>query len=1178
MNPRFTMPIIFFLLLFLPVFFINAQEEDSSAPVQADPGTDAPAAPAAPEIPALTQEQNRINMDIRTSTLSELAAWARSLKLSEAGTSADLARRIRDYYHIAENDQPSAEDKRKTITIESTRTAEYFKIETIDEEYARLTGDVIISLKDGDAIHRISAWNILFNRTRNILTASGGVEYIKEEGDKIETFKGDSITVDLDNWSSVFLGGVSERSLQSENDKTTYLFAGTVISRDDEDVTVLNKATISSANNPDSMWSLKASRVWLLPGSDFAILNAVLKVGEIPVFYIPFFYYAADEIIFHPVIGSRTREGNFIQTTTYILGRPKATSGSQSSLTKILGNSNDMIKKREGMFLRSTGKKMTDPDKVSLKAMIDYYVNLGGYIGIDLDLPAYNIISATNISLGIGLTRTLAQRNGSYTPFFPDYDGTTDWNRSNLFSFDVPFRYRLKGSNSITGKYGNFSWALPYYSDPLVDNDFLNRSEEMDWINMIQQGAASTETKNTSDNQLGNYSWQLSGQLTPQLPDLAPYINSISISPISTTVTFKTLDARSNYSTNNIKYYSPSSFFFAPDTATLYQISGSIQGIPLSLGQTASRVSAANTDTDETEDPFNGVGVPRSPFENKTEETVKKDTAALPAAGPLDRLVPPVLNQRFDLPRMGNNRFSVDYRMSPQSTSTLRFDSRNWNEYNDINWGDISNIMSNFGGDGAANFTLSHSENIYSSTFSFTGNGTWRQYSYLNEDAREYESTGGGPDRRRIATDRLQEAKQSFFSTSYSSITTIRPFYRNTIFRESSLEYNLTGLAVRSKFVEKDMSAITNPNDEIDFLESWVDNPEWEIDWGAWEKDKISTHSLKANFSASIMEKIQTFSMTAYLPPMDAKLNWTTALRVWLTETSANWGMQRPEELETWKLDPFNFTEKIIFKDYVNLSFNMIMDTEGWDSPETGTMAKRLTSLTTSLNLTRWGVSAAYTASRMFGYEYLVGNRQWSQRKGDENFFLRPRDFSLAYKKDTTMKELWKNRLDFSVNINSRLYIDLQQYTNSNFTFNLGFTLEISNFLSLSISAESANARIFQYFHNWPGFRNAHINLPPDTETNIFIDLLNSFRFDDEELRKKSGFKMKNFRISAVHHLGDWNAILNWNMMPYRPTGSRRFEISSEVSFLLQWIPVSEIKSDITYNKLNTPEWVIKGL
>jgi len=250
-------------------------------------------------------------------------------------------------------------------------------------------------------------------------------------------------------------------------------------------------------------------------------------------------------------------------------------------------------------------------------------------------------------------------------------------------------------------------------------------------------------------------------------------------------------------------------------------------------------------------------------------------------------------------------------------------------------------------------------------------------------------------------------------------------------------------------------------------------------------------------------------------------------------------------------------------------------------------MEKRVSSITTSLNLTKWGVTAAFSASRMFGYEYInvkdnPSASGWFQRTGDENYHLRPKDFSLSFARNIVMKELWKNKIknsiDFSINIRTSLFINLQQYTSSNFNFSLGFTLDINRFMNLSIAAESANARIFQYFHDWPGFSDAPIDLPEGTQTNLFLDLFDSFRFDNDELRQRSGFKMKSFRISMTHYLGDWNAILNWSMAPYRPTGSRQYEINNEVTFLLQWIPINEIKSDISYNKRNTPEWVVKGL
>jgi len=1132
------------LLLFMATAACLYAQEDPP------PDEDQPSPPTEEQLPevtvqVLTPEQNRIDMDIRTSTLSELAAWCRSIGLSEGGTSADLARRLREYYKVVEQ-TPQAGDKRKVITIESARTTEYFTIEAVDEEYARLSGEVKISLKDGDAVHEIQAWDILFNRSRNILTASGGVVYVKREGDKIETFRGDSITVDIDNWSSIFLGGVSERSLQSDN--TTYKFAGTVISRDEEEVTILNKASIGTANNAESLWSLNATRVWLLPGSDFAIFNAVLKVGEVPVMYIPFFYYPADEVIFHPVIGYRTREGNFVQTTTYILGRPKATSTSQSSLTKILGSSNDMEKKREGLFLRSTGKKAVDTSAVSLKTMIDYYSNLGSYIGADLGLPSQWLLGPVNLSLGVGLTRTIVKDdNGDWTPFFPTYDGETDWNKSNLFSQEVPFRYRLKTDSSIRGKYGSFSWNLPFYSDPLVDSDFLQRAEEMDWVNMIQKGAALDEEE-TAQNQLGSYSWQFSGSLNPSFPNMTPYITGVSISSISSTVSFRTFDTRNNYPQNDIKRYSPSSFFFAPDTATLFSLSGSIAGTPLTLGGSTTTQTTDKTDKTERPDPLKNIGIPRSPFEDKEkEETQKKDQS--------DKLVPPELTQRFDLPRTGSNRFSAAYRVAPSGASTLKFDNRDWVKYDDVDWGDVTSILSSFGGDASTTFNFNHSENFYTNTFTYSGNWTWRDYWLLNEEAGDFVNSAGQTDPVKVDNAKLQEYRQSFFSTSYGFTSTVRPLYQNAIFGSSNLQYNLKGLAVRSKFDEKKGTA---------------DDPEWEMVYAEWKKEKIDTHQFATNFSALVMDKTQTLSLTADLPPRDSSVTWRTGLRMWVTETDANMRILFPGEEDKRKLEPFNFTERFNFSTYGNFSQTMVLDTE----------KREVTTLTSSLNLSKWGFTASYSASRMQGYKYIPSGTGattgWVQKPGDPT--LQSRDFTMNYTKSLSMKELFHNYLDFSFNTSSRLFFDLQRYTSSTFTFSLGFTMRVNKFIDLTMSSNSENVSIYRYFKDMPPFDSAPIDVPEGPQNNLFFDLFNSFRFDDEESRRSSGFKMKNFRISATHYLGDWNAVLNWTMSPYRPTNARRYEINNEVSFLIQWIPISELKSDVSFNKRNDPEWKVQGL
>jgi hypothetical protein len=1087
---------------------------------------------AAEGIPELSPEQRRIEMEINTSTLPELAVWCRSLGLSEGGTKPDLIQRLRNHFKLP-SVSGETEDTRKIITIESARSTQYFKLETVNEEYARLTGEVRVSLKDGDAVHRITAWEILFNRTRNTLTASGGVEYVNEQDGTVETFRGESITVNLDNWSSIFLNGVSERSVQ--NNDTSYRFAGSVISRNDQEVTVLNKASISNAKNPEALWSIEASRVWLLPGSDFAIFNALLKVGEIPVLYIPFFYYPADEVIFHPVIGNRSREGNFVQTTTYILGRPKASSASQSSLTRILGNSDDVEKKREGIFLRSTGKKVTSPDSVSLKAMVDYYTNLGAYVGTELTTVKQGILNPINLTLGLGFTRTVIgpPNTGNYTPFFPAYDGTSHWNSSNLFSAEVPFRYRFRTASSLSGRYGSFSWNFPYYSDPWVDYDFTRRTETMDWVNIVQQGASFQE-ETSAENQLGAYQWQLTGSLNPSLSKLSPYISNMSISGFTSTMAFRQIQTdTSKIAVNDPGKFPPNTIFFAPDRFTIYSITGSISGTPLTLGAASpSRSTGAAQSAPPVDDPFKNIGVPRSPWE--------KGAAGEQSKGPADRLAPPVLNQRFDLPTRGGPRFSIDYRIAPTSSSELQFRSSEWKQPGDINWNEIASILSTFGGDASTTFNLNHSSGLFSNAFVFSGNGAWRQYGYINEDAQQYTPTAANPNPVREA--RKQQYSQSFFSTTYGYTGTIRPLYWSSVWGQSNLQYNFRGLAVRSKFDTA----------------STGDDPKWDIEYGEWVKEKLDTHQLSANIAASVMDKTQNLGLTADLPPRDTALSGNATFRVWVTETNARMRVFKPGE-DQQKLEQFYATETIRFGTPGSLVQYLVLDTE----------KKELETLTTTLSL--WGLRAEYTASRMTGYELLPATG-WRPLTGDPS--LKSRDFTLSYIQNFAQKELIKDRFNFSLNVNSRLFLDLQRYTNSSFNQSLGFTVGINGFLDLSLAATSENAVIYRYLQDIPFFE-----LPVDYpgEKNILQDLAHSFRFDRDDLRRQSGFKLKNFRLSATHHLGDWNATLNIIMSPYldQTITPYRYNMNSEIAFLVQWIPVGEIKTDIKYDK-QTDKWVIE--
>jgi hypothetical protein len=1116
----------------------SAPREAAEAGVPAGEGAAAAGAGTPDAVEALNPEASLLEMEIRTSTLSELAVWCRELGLSEGGGKEDLARRLRDHYRLAVPDGTPAPG-RKIVAIESARSSEYFTLAVVDEEYARLRGDVTVSLKDGETVHRIKAWEILYNRTRNLMTATGGVEYVREEGDTVETFRGENITVNLDDWSSVFMEGISERSLQS--DETSYRFAGTVISRNGEDVTVLTRATITNAKNDEALWSLQASKLWLLPGADFAIFNAVLKVGEIPVLYIPYFYFPADEVIFHPVLGYRSREGNFIQTTTYILGRPKAASTSESSLTKIMGNSADMEKRREGLFLRSTGRKVKNPDEITLKTMLDIYANLGVYAGTELTVPKRGTLSSLNLSGGIGFTRTITQvSDGNYSPFAPNYDGTSEWNGGRLFSWDVPFRYRFAPEGTFSGSYGSFTFKIPYYSDPLVDRDFTNRTEEMDWVNMVKEGAALDEI--TPDNLLNTFEWQLTGSLTPPVTALSPWVSSLSFSSITSTVGFR---RRESQAVTNME--APNYLFFFPDKFTLFSINAGISGTPLTLQWGGASSSGSGTEEEQREDPLKGLLAPRSPWGGPAGASGASAGGTAPGApaggndGGGMRLSPPVLNQSFDVPQSGGPRFSIGYQMSPSVSSELQFrsDPSNWTEYNDIDWAEVSSVLTSFRNDGNISFNLDSSDSgLYSNSFRLLGTGAWQGYTVLNDEAEEFTDSLGNPDKQKIDAARERTYNATYVTTYYQITSLVRPLFRSRIWGNSSLQYNLKGLLGKTSFTGTGA------------------DPEWEILYGKWNREDLDTHQFVTALEASIMDKAQNITLTADIPPEDATLNGNATFRAWIVESNAHMKIFFPGEEQDGRYDPLYLTETLHFGGKGSLQQYIVYD------PELG----EYTAMTSTLTL--WGLVVKYTMTYHEGYH--LDKTGWVMNTGDKS--LLPQTFSIGYKQTIARKDLWKKRLSFSVNVNTNLNFDLQRYTYSRFDFTLGLTLEVARFVDLTLSATSENPLVFWYIKDWPFF-DLPSELSRGEKRNLFKDLIDSFRFDDDDLRRSSGFKLKAFNLNITHHLGDWKAVLGMTLSPYLDQAAREYKFNNTISFVVQWTPITEIKTDINYDK---EKWTFK--
>jgi hypothetical protein len=347
-----------------------------------------------------------------------------------------------------------------------------------------------------------------------------------------------------------------------------------------------------------------------------------------------------------------------------------------------------------------------------------------------------------------------------------------------------------------------------------------------------------------------------------------------------------------------------------------------------------------------------------------------------------------------------------------------------------------------------------------------------------------------------------------------------------------------------------------------------VDSPEWELEYGEWNKDKITTHKLDAQISANVMDKLQSFTFSANLPPHDQSYSANAAMRIWITETTASVRMREieVENEKKWRLEPLTLNERITFGTFGSLSFNMVLNNE-----KNEIAPIKPYSINATLSMPTFGLSAGYSANTTAGY--ILGSTGWVASTEEPS--LKSKDFSLSYSKNFSQINFFNNKLSLSFGLSSRLFFDLQRYTSSSFSLGLNFRLSVSKFLDFSMSFNSVNSVIYRYYRDLlPDLPDA-IREAEGEQYNIFTDLWNSFRFDDDDRRRSSGFKIQNFSLSAIHYLGDWDAEFRLSMSPYRPTGSRQYELDTDFSFLVKWKPISEIKTNMRYIKKDD-RWIVE--
>jgi lipopolysaccharide assembly outer membrane protein LptD (OstA) len=1050
--------------------------------------------------------------DIRTAGFYELSAWLESLGLSTQGGRSDLEARLFGYYELEPSEQGTSPEGGRVLTIDSALETDYFEIEAVEEGYVRLRGGVVLTLEDQEegAVHRIEAEEIVVNQEEQALTALGGVQYTIERADGTETFRGERLTFYLDTWEGIFIDGASRRPRTIEDEELTFTYSGSVVTRSPDDIIVMEDGVITSSEADPPNYQIRARKIWLLDVGEWGLQHAALHVGRIPVFYFPFFFRPGDKLFFHPSVGYRSREGTYIQTTTYLLGRKEETSSPISFLQIAEEGSGEVPREREGLFLRviEEPSEEEEPDW-TLKFLSDIYTTLGAHLGMDGSFVEVGLFDSLEFRSSIAASRHVYSQGAfSYSPFrVVDGEAEDDWNTAYLGSISLPLRYLFDASFLSELESGSVEGQLELFSDPFMELDFRDRGEEMDWLGLIRSGEEeSIEEPETRDSQTwrirGNYSWQLD-------PD-TPAPESIRIENLEGRLSWLSRDVEDVFLSDSALAAdrSPESEFYVPKTLTFpdlrMRITGTIFDTARSAGEDSEEESPGESPDLDLRPPWprgGGVGEAEDAEAARIRyPDLQGDVVGIPVAPPLTQ--------------------SLRYEVLPRVTVENRFDDGEWKQPEDV---DYTYEVSTFTTTNTlrllyqADFFDRYL--VYDDTITLIAN----YRSLYNSDRMEDDD---------YAKEREQAFDFSRLETRNSLLLTSFFLQRKPYWDASNLSYSLDTTLYQRLFDSLDAD----------------DNPVYDDRTFRWDDDYVTAHQVDAKLRLDIWQARQSLDLSATLPPLTDEYSSTLTTITGIVTSSVS--VSAVYDNREWTYNPLSSSQTIAPLGWLSFSHSEVFDIEGdeWTSFKLESVLGPLRS--------------EYLMTKSRDYEFVDDfvfqgfSSPWQPVGADT---LRPTSATVALNFDRELDPLWKNRLLLSTLVSSGLNMNLLRYTESSFDITFGLGVKIHKFLDLTFESVSENDFVYQYVPRLA----EKVGREP---RNLFTDLADSYSFFNRQEREESFFKLKRIAVSAVHRMGDWDLTFSYSGAPEEVIdgGDRRLEWVPQMEIVLEWKPIPEIRSQVT--------------
>ena len=1091
----------------------SAAASDADAPV-VEAAAEPPAPLVAPAASPAARELVRATLaeDIAGAGYDELRAEARRLGLDDRGRRRDLQARLRRFYGLPEVSGPPAQPA-QVVDVRQAVQAEYRSDVATGGSQLVLRGAVELVVQDAEAEteHVIRADEVIYHHDAELLSARGGVEYVVTHGTGEPQLVGAaSLAFDLANSKAVFVDGFTRQQRDGVAGPVTFSFAGDTITRLADATIILDGARFTSSVDPRlPNYEVRAQRMWLLAPGEWGLQGATLFVGGVPVLYLPFFFLPGDEMVFRPAFGVRDREGLFVNTTLYLIGRRPPDDEPLSVLSLIAPG--QYREEQRGLFLRRIPTDDPPSDEHYLKLMLDLYARLGLFTGVAGDLPLAED-GTLEFQLGVARSRSIWPLGGSFIATDP-VSGRSHWHDSSLFGVTLPLRYGLELAGNLTLPDVSLTGRVELFSDPDFTTDFGNREERFNWPSLLGFKA---ETEDAPMRRT-NLSWDLnaradfSGLLAPgrSAPRL---LDRLLVRNAGVRWLWHSRTAAAPGTSTGARY-DPTRTFFYPSSLRLplfAQMGGTLLRLPAS--------PARAVPEDPPDLPGGGLR-PRSGAVPGAEETATEPESPARGAAPEPAEALPQSSTQ-SRPRQ-ESTVRLRYDLRPGVTLEGTHDSARW-----ITPRDVDQALESATVQVAHTTLVQHDADLYGGVLGLDN-------SLRNTIALQslVHSAKTMPDQQR---ERLTVAtrSRSGLTVSLGNRLTLRPLLRQPAWERSVVTYDLDLRLLNVAYVETDDDFRTR--------------------WGSWDVDGITRHRLAAVAALQVADFPQRLTLSADLPPRPMFLSAGLALSAGDVTASASTGLRCRDDPRTgmedesrstldecaeWAPQPLNLSLEAKPLEPLSLRQQLSIDLAYRRVPE-DPAAARVARSVSSLRL--GGLNASLIALPL-------------QRMGRDEETLGLQQLRIDYTETLGPGFLWRNRIRLEFTARAGWTVNFPDPRSNRFTFSTAFTARVHEFLDLTFATASSNERTYRYFPDWA--RDAG-----QEPLNPIEDLLWSFAFWDDNLRLRSNFKIDRLSLSAVHHLQDWDLTFDYSVRP-RAQEDGIIALSSEFSVVVQWLPVPEIRS-----------------